>query len=682
MSRVLEALESGEPFEALCEAIVLSASEIRHVQLATIELAPDARQSPIREIARAKRKGALNVSEGSLHRHQFPIKRFGVIVGYLTVWTKGLLGKGGRNRAVLHAALGGLAFERGRSGSQLQALLDRIQILNELHQLISTDTPIRNLASEVARQGAARFEATIALTLLCEQSPSTDLRIVGGYGCPPWILERPISARDGVLRQMLAENGQISPETNRDLLEAISWLKPWNIKTLQAGCVKLREKPFGLIILGFNRDHNLSLPQEERFQEFIQAAAVALCNALNRDKLLAYSEQLEDLVEQRTAELAIESQKARNASLAKSRFLANMSHELRTPLTAIIGFTSLLTEGVYGEIPSAQVEPISAIAKSGGHLKDLINDILDLARIESGKEVASPKPVEVDTILHSAHRMLYQTAAEKGLTLTKKVEKTALYLLADPKHIQQILMNLVGNAIKYTKPGGLVEIGADKTDGKVRLWVKDTGVGMSSTLIKNLFERFSRGEDEYSKDQEGTGIGLAIVHQLVGLNNGMIEIDSAINEGTLFSVIFPAANPPKAATVTDESFRADSVRLTGRTILVVDDDNQSLRILRNLLEARGAHVLLADSISSATPHVEDDAVHLVITDISLGRESGFRLIENIRQRSTKLPIIVLSGSAFEEDRSRALEVGADDFVPKPFDARSLLEITARLLERL
>ena len=679
MNSVLEALESGEPFDALCEAIVRSACEIRRVQVATIELAPDARQSPIREIARAVRDGMNQGTDSSLSIHKFPVKRFGVVVGYLTIWSKGPLGKGAQSRATLHAALGGLAFERGRSGTQLQALLDRIEILNELHQLISTDTPIRNLASEIARQGAARFSANVALTLIREINSSSELRIVGGYGCPPWILERPIPVSEGIIKQLLTGHQQISSQSDPNFFEPFGWLSTWGIKSLHGGAIRLRENPFGIIILGFGKERRLSAPEEERFQEYLQASSVALCNALNRDKLLAYSEQLEDLVEQRTAELAIESQRAQNASLAKSRFIANISHELRTPLTAIIGFTSLLTEGVYGEIPPQQSEALSSIAKSGVHLKNLINDILDLARIESGKEAASPQPVDIDSALVQVHCLLQQTAAEKGVNLIKESESSSLFLLADPKHLQQILMNLVGNAIKYTKSGGTVEVGSERIDAKVRVWVKDNGVGMSSSLIKKLFERFSRGDDDYSRGQEGTGIGLAIVHQLVGLNNGMIEIDSVVGEGSVFSVIFPMTVPPKAVDSVGDVLQPNPARLTGKTILVLDDDNQSLRIVKNTLEARGAKVLLSDSISAARSHVEQESVNLIITDISLGRECGVGFIEEIRTRLFDLPIIVLSGSAFEEDRRRAFEAGANDFVPKPFETRSLVAITAKLL---
>jgi CheY-like chemotaxis protein len=240
-------------------------------------------------------------------------------------------------------------------------------------------------------------------------------------------------------------------------------------------------------------------------------------------------------------------------------------------------------------------------------------------------------------------------------------------------------MNLVGNAIKYTKSGGTVEVGSERIDAKVRVWVKDNGVGMSSSLIKKLFERFSRGDDDYSRGQEGTGIGLAIVHQLVSLNNGMIEIDSIVGQGSVFSIIFPMTGPPKAVESVEDVLQPNPARLTGKTILVLDDDNQSLRIVKNTLEARGAKVLLSDSISAARTHIEQESVNLIITDISLGRECGVGFIEEIRTRLFDLPIIVLSGSAFEEDRRRAFEAGANDFVPKPFETRSLIAITAKLL---
>lgn len=680
MKKVLEAIESGEPFDLLCELIVESACQLRHVRIATLELAPDARHSPMREVARCAAPSE-DTAPQSLLRSEYPIKRFGVVIGRLILWSHAPLGKASRTRAEMHALWGGVAFERERSTFQLQALLERLHILNELNKLIISEVPLKQLAHQIARKAASRFIANVSLTLLVDQeSPRGQLRIVGAYGCPGNALEKAPSSRDGFLGQLLATGGQATAvDAGPGSLGALDWLRNLGIHSIHAGCLEHHGEPSGIVVVGFGGEGPVLVPEKERYDEFLRAAAVALVNAQTRDKLLAYSEHLEELVEERTAQLEVESERAQEASRAKSRFLANMSHELRTPLTAIVGFTSLITDGAYGQISTEQSEALSAVTKSSLHLKNLINDILDLARIESGKESAHPKPIEVSQVLTHAFKLMQQTAAEKHITLQLSGLSSPATIFADQKHLNQIVINLLSNAIKYTRPGGRVIIDTEKSAHTIAIRITDSGVGMSRELREHLFERFSRGDDEYSRQQEGTGIGLAIVQQLVHLNNGHLEVASEVGRGSVFTVSFPLV----ASAQEDESFKErreeQRVSLQGNNILILEDDAYASKILQTLLETQGAKVILSESIASAVPLVEVNACNLIITDIGLRKESGLGFIEQVRKRSTKIPIIVLSGSAFEEDKQRALDAGANDFVAKPFDSRSLLTTTAKLL---
>lgn len=681
MKKVVEAVESGEPFDLLCELIVESACQLRHVVTATLELAPDARQSPIREIARHTSSNEDAPPQKSLLRSEYPIKRFGVIIGRLVLLSRSPLGKGSHQRAQMHAFWGGIAFERERSGFQLQALLERLHILNELNKLIISDVPLKQLAHQIARKATSRFVANVALTLLVDQeSPHGQLRVVGAYGCPVGVLDKAPLLRTGFLGHLLATGGQATTIDIRSAsLGALEGLRKLGIHTIHAGCLEHHDEPSGIVLIGFGGVTPAPVPETERYDEFLRAAAVALVNAQTRDKLLAYSEHLEELVEERTAQLEVESERAQEASRAKSRFLANMSHELRTPLTAIVGFTSLITEGVYGEISSDQSEALAAVAKSSIHLKNLINDILDLARIESGKESAHPKPINVSQILTHAYKLMQQTAAEKQIKLNLCDISSPATIFADQKHLNQIVINLLSNAIKYTRPGGKVDVYTEIRGHTIAIRVADSGVGMSRELLDHLFERFSRGDDDYSRHQEGTGIGLAIVQQLVHLNNGQIEVTSEVGRGSVFTTSFPLIEVPQQEDSGKERADSERVSLQGNNILILEDDSNASRILQTLLETQGAKVILSESIATAVPLVEGNSLNLIITDIGLRKESGLGFIEQVRQRSAKIPIIVLSGSAFEEDKKRALDAGANDFVAKPFDSRSLLTTTARLL---
>ena len=681
MNKVLEALEAGEPFEVLCEVILESACHLRHVCMASLELAPDARNSPIREVARHSVLGGITAPQDALIRNELPIRRFGIAIGRLVLWSRFPLAKSTRQRAEVHAFWGGIAFERDRSAFQLQALLERLHILDEFNKLIISDVPLKQLAYQIARKSASRFAADVALTLLIdEESPRGQLRIVGAYGCPPEIVDKTPSSRHGFLGQLFLAGGQGTvPDIQVNSLEGLDWMRDLGIHTIHAGCLEHHGDSTGIVVLGFGGETPGPVPNTERYDEFLRAAAVALVNAQTQNKLVTYSEHLEELVEERTAQLEVESERAQEASRAKSRFLANMSHELRTPLTAIVGFTSLISEGVYGEISPDQTEALNAITKSSLHLKNLINDILDLARIESGKESAHPKPIDAAQILSHAYKLMQQTAAEKKINLQLTSLNCPARIYADQKHLNQILINLLSNAIKYTKPGGRVVIDAETHGRSISIRVTDSGIGISRELRERLFERFSRGGDDYSRKQEGTGIGLAIVKHLVQLNNGQIQVESVLGRGSIFTVTFPLADPSHHDDSANETKDGERVSLKGNNILILEDDPNARRILQKLLETQGATVILSESIASAVPHIEHPSLNLIITDISLHKESGLGFIEQVRQRSADIPIIVLSGSAFEDDKQRALDAGASDFVAKPFDSRFLLTTTAKLL---
>jgi signal transduction histidine kinase/CheY-like chemotaxis protein len=680
MQKVLDALESGEPFGLLCDAIVESVCQLRQVQGAVLELAPDARQSAMTEVARFVSSHTANLASPGLNQSTYPIKRFGVIVGRLIIWATGILGKGVQQRIQLHALWGGIAFERARAGTQIQTLLERLQVLNDLIQLVSSNASLHNLSSEVARQAASRFHAKVGVICTAQRlDETTSFTVMGGFGCPPSVIHQTISAKEGVLSEIVKSLSQLGIQSLPDNPDpAMAWMEKWGMRSVHIGPLLLNNQLFGVCILGFPRERTLTRPDEERLEEFLVAAAVGLANARNRDSLVAYSEQLESLIETRTKQLENESARAREASQAKSRFLANMSHELHNPLTSIIGFSSLLSEGMYGEMTAEQSDALAGITKSSIHLKNLIADILDLTRIESGEESAIPETVDVNQLLAQVVRLMHQSATEKQLAFSCEEQHDQLYAFGDPRHLRQILINLVSNAIKYTKPGGMISIGASTVDNRVRISVKDSGIGMSSKLLKTLFDRFSRGDDEYTRQQEGSGIGLAIVHQLLSLNKGMIEVESTTNLGSTFIISFPIALPPPFE-MQEADVYATPLSLAGHTILVLDDDPSTRRIIHAVLKTCGAEIILCDSIGEAEANLVAAEIDLIISDINLYSESNLPFIEKIRQDCEKIPIILVSGSAFQEDKAKAYAAGTSDFVSKPFETRALVESVRRAL---
>jgi len=272
------------------------------------------------------------------------------------------------------------------------------------------------------------------------------------------------------------------------------------------------------------------------------------------NRALAESERLlESKVDERTAELARQNEalaeserglaQARDEALAanrhKSAFLANMSHELRTPLNAVIGFSEVLLEKVFGELNEKQVEYLNDIHNSGKHLLSLINDILDLSKIESGRLELSPSTFELSVTINNALVLMRDRAQRAGVELVLEIGDEVGTIAADERKLKQILINLLTNAVKYTKDGGSVTLRAQRLDDAMQIAVADTGIGIAPKDRDAIFEEFRQVGDEWARSREGTGLGLALTKRLVELHGGRIWVESELGRGSTFTFIVP-----------------------------------------------------------------------------------------------------------------------------------------------
>lgn len=601
----------------------------------------------------------------------FEIVCLGAPLGTLVVLVNDALSSKVNEKLTVLAHHTGVVFERQRLSNTLQHFLDRLQVLNELNQLIATNVGLQRIVKNLARESAFRFAADVALTFLTNEEQEY-LEVHGGYGCTPNVIPSRISLDSGILGQVLRVGGHMSvPNLSSHPDHALDFLVKLGIHSIDACCLEVRGECLGVILIGYRRETVLSQQDLTRFEEFAQGAAVAIANARTQERITAYTERLEELVESRTADLAIQKGRADEANQAKSRFLANMSHELRTPLTAIVGYSSVLADGVFGPLNPKQQDALNAITRSSDHLKTLIDDVLNLARIESGKEEAEPSKIRVKDLLQQCHKLMLQTAIGKGVLLQPLEIPTGVaetHMYADPKHMHQILINLMSNAVKYTPPGGKVWMESEVVGDKIQVTVADSGVGMTAEQLARLFERFERGEDTYSKNQEGTGIGLNLTRQLVELNGGRISVESTKDVGSKFYLYMPLA-AEEHVRVTDSESSKTGTRLDGLTTLVVDDNLDTCEVLKEILIAAGASVSTANTVRDGIRKFEQSAPDIVLTDLAIPGESGLVLIEHIRNsegEAARLPIIVLSACAFESDRDSALRAGASMFIPKPF----------------
>lgn len=696
--RIVRMIEAGDEARRIFQNIVECAANTPGAHSAALIL-PSEKANHDQEIAciqgdfiaedsrdpRSRLPGHIAIQAATSQNHKsvsgrynyFDIICLGAPIGSLVVIAPDGIDEGASQKMGELAFLTGMVFERFRLSNTLQNFLDRVQILNELNQLIASNVGLQRIVKSIARESAFRFAADLSLTFLLDEQKQA-LEPKGGYGCAPNFVPKNIPLGVGTLGQVMQLGGHLSLTNigiHRD--HGLPFLEQLSIKAIDVCCLEVRGEPLGAILLGFKREHTIPKNDLTKFEEFCQGSAVAILNARTQEQVQAYTERLEDLVNQRTSDLAIQTSRAEEANRAKSQFLANMSHELRTPLTAIVGYSSVLADGIFGPLNEKQVDALNAVTRSSEHLKNLIDDVLNLARIESGKEEPEPARVSLKDLLNQAQKLMMQTALGKGVTihhLQLPSELSNISLYTDPKHIHQIIINLMSNAVKYTPKGGEVRIEAEIVSDKIKIKIIDTGVGISQQKLTKLFERFERGEDTYSKSQEGTGIGLNLTRSLVEINGGRIGVDSRVGEGSTFWILMPIATEETAPVSSGENTDI-KVRLDGLTTLVVDDNKDTCEVLKHILIAAGATVRTAHSVREGINELEQDLPDIILTDLAMPGESGVVLIQHIRNSNDelrKIPIMVLSACAFESDKNAAIDAGASMFMPKPFKPGEVL----------
>ncbi len=616
-----------------------------------------------------------------------PIITVGTSIGHLTLLSDDELTPDHLEQILLLAHHTGMIYERQTLTGTVQHFLDRLQVLNQLNSLIASNAGVAAMVKSIARESAFRFGADVSLALtLTEEKNALEILRGGAYGCAPNSIPVSFPLLSGILTQVVQLGGHMSiPSLVNYHNHGLAFLQDLGIASIDAHCLEVRGDPLGVLVLGFRREQNITRQELNAFQEFCQGAAVAVANARTQERITAYTERLQELVESRTHELERQTQIAEEANHSKSQFLANMSHELRTPLTAIIGYSSVLKDGIFGPMNEKQRDALVAITRSSEHLKNLIDDVLNLARVESGKENPEAKVIPLKDILHQSYKLMMQSAISKGVTLEQpklpdEIKDVAIH--ADPKHLQQILINLMSNAVKYTPRGGKVWLSTAIVVDKIRISVHDTGVGIPPAKQRTLFERFERGDDTYSKNQEGTGIGLNLTKHLVELNGGRIGAESVQGQGSTFWIMMPLAEDSVASCVLQDSEQGNlTIDLKGLSTLVVDDNRDTCDVLKMILIHAGASVTVANSVREGISVIEHGVPDIILTDLAMPQESGLVLIHHVRTARgdlSGLPIIVLSACAFASDRDAALEAGASTFIPKPFHPADVLKTVREL----
>jgi signal transduction histidine kinase len=398
--------------------------------------------------------------------------------------------------------------------------------------------------------------------------------------------------------------------------------------------------------------------------------------------------------ERRSADLLARERVARAdaeaANQAKDDFLAMVSHELRTPLNAILGWTRMARSG---SIAPHQVEKaLATVERNAIAQTQLIDDLMDMSRILSGRLTIDEEPVELVNLIQTSVDAVRPSAEGKGVTLELRIDPEGGKIVGDPARLQQVILNLLTNAIKFTPSGGKVRIALERRDAHIHVSVVDSGVGIAPEFLPHVFERFRQGDIGARRLQGGLGLGLAIVKHIVELHDGSVGAESAgVGRGATFVVTLPRAKRAAGSAATESEYPthlADvtgSTRLAGLCVLIVDDDADALDLLGAMLKQHGADIVSAGTVSKALEAMAECHPDILVSDVAMPNRDGHDLIRSVRalspEKGGRIPALALTAFARPQDRTQALAAGFNMYASKPVDPPELIVSVANLAGR-
>ena len=410
--------------------------------------------------------------------------------------------------------------------------------------------------------------------------------------------------------------------------------------------------------------------------------------------LLHRTQESENTVVELNKKLQKALEQAKTASVEKSNFLFNMSHDIRTPMNAVIGMTSLIRHDAGNK--DKVIEYADKIDISSQHLLGIINDILDMSKIEAGKTVFKYDDFSILNFIQKINNLFHSQIDEKKQTLTTKKNIRHEWVNGDQLHLMQIFNNLLSNAVKYTQEGGEIQFLVEECEtnssvyAKYRFLVRDNGIGMSADFKDKIFDAFTRAENSVTNKIQGTGLGMTITRNLVEAMGGTIDVESELGQGSCFEVLIElriAEDRTVALAAQEDTDEQDGNILQGMRFLCAEDNELNAEILTELLKIEGAECTICENGEEVLKAFEQSApgdYDMILMDVQMPVMNGYEATKAIRRSShelaKKIPIIAMTANAFEEDRQAALAAGMDDYVAKPVEISELFRTIMKNLK--
>lgn len=592
-----------------------------------------------------------------------------------------------------------LITERKRAKEEIQRQLERLNSLREIDIAINSSLDMRVSLEIVLQQVASQLKVDAAAILLLDPDQQT-MAYISTMGFRSAVTHRkPVKLGKGYGSQVVQMRRTIYvPDLNHIQGEPAS-----EFPFLKEGFVEYYGLP--LIVKGEIKGvleiyHRTRLRSTRDWLDFMETlagqAAIAIDNAQLWEQTQRHARELEQRVEERTTELNRTNLELEHANRAKDAFLANMSHELRTPLNSILGLSESLLEQARNSLSDRQQRSLQVIESSGRHLLALINDILDLSKIEAGKLDYYPEMVEITDICQASLSFVKSQALKKSINLSYEGDKTVTKIYADPRRLKQILVNLLTNAVKFTPERGQVtlQVRANADENLIQFSVIDTGVGIAPADLEKLFQPFVQVDSKLTRQVEGTGLGLALVQKLTDAHGGSVQVESEVGKGSRFTINLPwvkdkVTQPESLKELSkrptpvalEEPVAPSAPTTTHKRILLVEDNRANILTIGEYLESYEYQVIVAHDGVEAIKKAQEINPDIILMDVQMPAMDGLEAMRLLRAdpRFATTPVIALTALAMPGDRERCLKAGASEYMSKPVGLKKLLHIIQELL---